>query len=68
MEVQEKVLIFSIATNGYDEIYRDYLKAHQEYANKYGYKYIAFTKSPPFGISGSNSAWLKVAIILISQL
>ena len=64
MEVQEKAFIFTIATNGYEEIYRDYLCAHQEYANKYNYKYIAFTKSPIYGISGTNSAWLKVAIIL----
>jgi hypothetical protein len=64
MEIQEQTLFFSIATNSYDEIYKNYLRAHQQYANRYGYKYIAFTKSPPSGISGTNSAWLKVAIIL----
>ena len=57
-------LMFTIATNGYDEIYKDYLASHQKYADQHGYKYIAFTKSPPQGISGTNSAWLKIAIIL----
>lgn len=56
--------MFTVATNGYDEIYKDYLESHQSYANKFGYKYVAFTKSPPGGISGTNSAWMKVAIIL----
>ncbi|NEO93667.1 MAG: glycosyltransferase family 77 protein [Moorea sp. SIO3G5] len=64
LKIKNQTFIFSIATNGYDEIYKDYLTSHQNYANKHGYKYIAFTKSPPQGISGTNSAWLKVAIIL----
>lgn len=58
------VFMFTIATNGYDEIYKDYLISHKNYADKFGYKYIAFTKNPPSGISGTNSAWMKVAIIL----
>jgi len=62
--VTSDTLMFTVATNGYGEIYKDYLKSHQEYANQNGYKYIAFTKSPPAGISGCNSAWLKVAITL----
>lgn len=60
----KNTLLFTIATNGYDEIYKDYLIAHQNYADKYDYKYVAFTKSPSYGISGTNSAWLKVAVIL----
>lgn len=59
-----KTLMFTIATNGYDEIYKDYLVSHKNYADKFGYKYIAFTKSPPSGVSGTNSAWMKVAITL----
>lgn len=64
MNLSSNTLLFSIATNGYDEIYRDYLRSHKSYAERYGYKYIAFTKSPPEGISGTNSAWLKIALIL----
>lgn len=56
--------IFTIATNGYDEVFKDCLDSHKKYATTQGYNYIAFTKSPPNGISGTNSAWLKVAIIL----
>ena len=56
--------MFTIATNGYDQIFQDCLDSHRNYAKKMGYKYIAFTKSPPNGISGTNSAWLKVALML----
>lgn len=56
--------MFTIATNGYDEIYKDYLISHKNYAEKFGCKYVAFAKSPPGGISGTNSAWMKVAITL----
>jgi hypothetical protein len=63
-EVNQKTFMFTIATNGYDEIFQDCLDSHKKYATNQGYKYIAFTKSPPSGISGTNSAWLKVAIIL----
>lgn len=64
MSLSCNTLLFSIATNGYDEIYKEYLESHQAYADRYGYKYIAFTKSPPEGISGTNSAWLKIPLIL----
>lgn len=60
----EETFMFTIATNGYDEIYADYLESHRSYASKFGYRYIAFTKSPLGGISGTNSAWMKVAIIV----
>jgi hypothetical protein len=56
--------MFTVATNGYDSIFQDCLDSHRNYADNMNYKYIAFTKSPPKGISGTNSAWLKVAIIL----
>lgn len=56
--------MFTIATNGYDKVFKDCLDSHRNYASKMSYKYISFTKSPPDGISGTNSAWLKVAIIL----
>ena len=56
--------LFTVATNGYDEIFKDCLDSHQAYADIQGYKYVAFTKSPPGGISGCNSSWAKVAIIL----
>jgi hypothetical protein len=62
--IDKQTLLFSIATNGYDRIFKDCLDSHQAYADRNGYKYIAFTKSPPSGISGTNSAWLKVAIML----
>jgi hypothetical protein len=62
--VDRDTFLFTVATNGYDEIFKDCLDSQQAYADKQGYKYIAFTKSPPSGISGCNSSWVKVAIIL----
>lgn len=56
--------MFTIATNGYDQVFADYLESHKNYASKYDYSYFALTKSPPEGISGTNSAWLKIPIIL----
>lgn len=61
---KSSVFMFTIATNGYDEIFRGCLDSHKKYADVQKYDYRAFTKSPPGGISGTNSAWLKVAIIL----
>ncbi|MFM5999173.1 MAG: hypothetical protein ACKPCI_33080 [Dolichospermum sp.] len=62
--LSQTTFMFTIATNGYDEVFKDCLDSHKEYATRQGYHYVAFTKSPPNGISGTNSAWLKVAIIL----
>lgn len=63
-ETNKRTFVFTIATNGYAEVFKDNLDSHIKYASNYDYKYIAFTKSPSSGISGTNSAWLKVAIIL----
>ena len=56
--------MFTIATNGYDAIFADWLQTQACYANKLDYKYVAFTKTPPYGISGTNSAWLKIPLII----
>lgn len=60
----KNILLFTIATNGYDEIFADWLQTQEEYAQKHAYHYRAITKSPPKGISGANSAWLKIPLIL----
>jgi len=63
-DMNQNTFIFTIATNGYDEVFKDCLDSHKKYATSQSYNYVAFTKSPPSGISGTNSAWLKVLIIL----
>lgn len=56
-------IVFTIATNGYDEIFEDCLKSQKEYALKHNYEYRALTGSPPSGISGTMSGWLKIVTI-----
>lgn len=57
------VFMFTIATNGYDEIFADWIKSQRDYACAHNYRYLAITQAPTNGISGTNSAWLKLAII-----
>lgn len=56
--------MFTIATNGYDRIFSDWLETQREYAERNGYEYYVISKSPPRGIDGANSAWLKIPMIL----
>lgn len=60
----ENVFMFTVATNGYDEVFADYLETQKNYAAENKYTYHAITKTPPYGISGSMSAWLKIPITL----
>lgn len=59
----EKVLVFSIAMNGYQLIYKDYLKTHKNYAEAHGYQYIKVEK-PSLSHIGSNCCWLKLTLLL----
>lgn len=56
-------VLFTIATNGYGEIFADHLESQRNYAHEHDYAYLAVTKTPPFGISATNSAWLKLFLI-----
>ena len=38
-EVNQKTFMFTIATNGYDEVFKDCLDSHKKYAINQGYKY-----------------------------
>ncbi|XOV91151.1 MAG: hypothetical protein ACFHWX_13170 [Bacteroidota bacterium] len=59
-----KTLIFSIATNGYDQIFEGYLTSQKQYAERFGYEYKLFADHEKSGISASDSAWLKVPLII----
>lgn len=59
-----EVLVFTIATNGYDEIFKEYIASQEDYAKSQGYDFLVFRGRPKSGISGSDSAWLKVPLIL----
>jgi len=60
-----KVLLFTIATNGYRSLYSSCIQSQREYAQKYVYDYVVVSK-PSYIIhhSARDSAWLKVPLIL----
>lgn len=59
-----QTLIFTIATNGYAEFMAEHIASQREYAAVHGYRHVALTKTPPWGISASSSAWLKIPMML----
>lgn len=60
-----KVLLFTIATNGYQDLYTSCIQTQRAYAQKYAYDYIVVSK-PSYIIhySARDSAWLKIPLIL----
>lgn len=57
-----KTLIFSIALNGYQWMYKKELESHKHYANKYDYDYQAVTR-PYFSSLGVECCWLKLTLM-----
>ncbi|PHR85011.1 MAG: hypothetical protein COA59_03995 [Colwellia sp.] len=62
-----KTLIFSIALNGYQWIYKKELDSHKNYANKNGYDYQAITR-PYFSSLGVECCWLKLTLMRTALL
>ena len=60
-----KTLLFTIATNGYAGLYRVCIQSQKQYATRNGYDYVVVNR-PQWILrhSGSDSAWLKVPLIL----
>ena len=59
-----KILVFSIAVNGYQHIFRDNIHSHKAYAKKNHYEYICIEK--PNHISNTEAAWLKIYLICMA--
>lgn len=57
------ILIFTIALNGYEYLYKKNFISHENYAKKYGYSYIC-VKKPGLTTLGIECAWLKVALMI----
>ncbi len=57
------LLVFSIALNGYQWIYRKNLKTHRQYAEKINADY-ALIDNPKFVSTGTECCWLKIPLIL----
>lgn len=60
--MNKKMLIFSLAVNGYDWIYKDILETHEKYAAKIGADY-ALVNKPTMLKLGVESCWMKLFLI-----
>ena len=53
-------VVFSIATNGYEEVFKDCLDSQRDYCKRYGLNYCLIQGCPPWGINAHDSSWLKI--------
>lgn len=60
--MKRKTLVFSIALNGYQWLYKDFIRSHQAYASRHGYDYQAVTR-PFFTSLGVECCWLKLTLL-----
>lgn len=56
------VLVFSLALNGYQWLYRNNFESQKRYANKQGYDYALINK-PYFTSMGVECCWLKLTLM-----
>lgn len=61
--MNQNVLVFSIALNGYQWLYRDCLASHKAYAKRYGYRHCTVSK-PATTRLGVECCWLKLTLML----
>lgn len=61
--MKSDLLIFSIALNGYQFLYKNCISSHKNYAKKHGYCYQA-VKRPYMTQLGSECCWLKLTLSL----
>lgn len=59
----KNILVFSIALNGYQYIYKKFLRSHENYAKKINADY-ALIDSPKVVALGTECCWLKIPLIL----
>jgi hypothetical protein len=59
---KEKVLVFSIALEGYSLLFRDCIKSHREYCDKFGLEYVLVNKSER-KLLPIEAAWLKIFLL-----
>jgi hypothetical protein len=61
--MKDKVLVFSIALNGYQWLYKDCIASHKRYANRHGYTYQVVTR--PYATTiGVECCWLKLTLMI----
>lgn len=57
-----KVIVFSIATGGYDKLFEKFILSHRQYCERYNYEYVLVKKSPR-KLLATEASWLKVYLI-----
>jgi hypothetical protein len=60
--MSNNVLVFSIALNGYQWLYKSCLASHKRYALRYGYRYAVVTH-PSITSAGVECCWLKLTLL-----
>jgi hypothetical protein len=61
--MKHNVLVFSIALNGYQWMYKDCIASHRRYADRHGYTYQVVTR--PYATSiGVECCWLKITLMI----
>lgn len=65
--MNKKTLVFSIALNGYQWLYRNELSSHKRYADVNNYEYQAVTR-PYFSLLGVECCWLKLTLMRTALL
>ncbi|MFT6988487.1 MAG: hypothetical protein ACJASL_000449 [Paraglaciecola sp.] len=61
--MKDKVLVFSIALNGYQWLYKDCIASHKRYADRHSYTYQVVTR--PYATSiGVECCWLKLTLMI----
>lgn len=60
--MQPTFLIFTIALNGYQSIYKSYIKSHADYAKRIGATYVPVTR-PYISKLGVECCWLKLYLM-----
>jgi hypothetical protein len=61
--MSSNVLVFSVALNGYQWLYKRCIASHKRYANKHGYEYQVVSR--PYATTiGVECCWLKLTLML----
>jgi hypothetical protein len=56
-------VVFSIATNGYEQHFKSCLESQRDYCRRLGVPHALVCGAPPRGISAGDSAWLKIPMM-----
>lgn len=61
--IDQRILVFTIAVNGYDSLFRSCIETHREYCSAHHFDYFSLTQTPE-PVTPAESAWLKIVIAL----